>query len=34
MPPATGHHVEAEDVVDVHLSQIGGQPMADNLVAS
>lgn len=34
MPPATGHHVEAEAVVDVALSQIGGQPMAGDLVAS
>jgi len=34
MPPETGHHVEAEAAVDVGLSQIGGQLMAGNLVAS
>jgi hypothetical protein len=34
MLPETGHHVEAEGAVDVHLSQIGGQRMADNLVAN
>jgi hypothetical protein len=34
MPPETGHHVEAEAAVDVDLSQIGGQLMAGNLVAS
>ena len=34
MPPETGHHVEAEAVEDVDLSQIGGQLMAGNLVAS
>jgi hypothetical protein len=34
MPPETGHHVEAEAAVDVGLSQIAGQPTADNLVAN
>jgi hypothetical protein len=34
MPPATGHHVEAEAAVDVHLSQIGGQLMVGDSVAS
>lgn len=34
MHPEPGHHVEAEAAVDVDLSQIDGQPMAGNLVAS
>lgn len=34
MPPATGHHVEAEAAVGVHLSQIVGQPMVDDSVAN
>lgn len=34
MPPATGHHAEAEAAVGVHLSQIDEQLMVGDSVAS